>query len=93
LNYNGLECYEHFPRGFVYTFVHTYIILPYIRLDEHLSQRVATAPRMETVIEEIQKALETACRSSFRIWNISQKAISHKSVPWWTKILTILRKN
>jgi len=62
-------------------------------LDEHLSQRVATAPGMETVIEEIQKALETACRSSFRIWNISQKAISHKSVPWWTKILTILRKN
>jgi hypothetical protein len=61
-------------------------------LDEHLSQRVAEATCMETVIEELQAALETACRNSFRIRNISQKAISHKSVPWWTQNLTILRK-
>jgi len=61
-------------------------------LDEHLSQTVAAAACMETVIEELQEALETACRSSFRIRNISQKATSHKSVPWWTQNLTILRK-
>jgi len=61
-------------------------------LDEHLSQRVAAAPCMETVIEELQEALETACRISFRIRNISQKATLHKSVPWWTQNLTILRK-
>ena len=61
-------------------------------LDEHLSQTVAAAACMETVIEELQEALETACRSSFRIRNKSQKATSHKSVPWWTQNLTILRK-
>jgi hypothetical protein len=61
-------------------------------LDEHLSQRVAEATCMETEIEELQEALETACRNSLRIRNISQKAISHKSVPWWTQNLTILRK-
>jgi len=43
-------------------------------LDEHLSQKVAAAPCMETVIEEFQEALETACRISFRIREISQKA-------------------
>jgi len=61
-------------------------------LDEHLSQRVAAAPCMETVIEEFKEALETACRSSFRIRNTTQKATSHKSVPWWTPNLTIMRK-
>jgi hypothetical protein len=61
-------------------------------LDEHLSQRAAEATCMETVIEKLQEALETACRNSFRIRNIPQKAISHKSVPWWTQSLTILRK-
>jgi len=60
-------------------------------LDEHRSQRVAAAPCMETVIEEIQEALETACGSSFRIRNISQKAKAHKSVPFWTQYFTILR--
>jgi len=61
-------------------------------LDEHLSQRVAAAPCMETVVEELQEARETACGSSFRIRKISQKATSHKSVPWWTQNLKILRK-
>jgi len=42
-------------------------------LDKHLSQQVAAAPCMETVIEEFQEDLETACRISFRIRNISEK--------------------
>jgi hypothetical protein len=61
-------------------------------LDEHFSQSVAAAVCMETVIEEFQEALNGACRTSFRIRNISQTATSKKSVPWWTQNLTILRK-
>jgi len=61
--------------------------------DEHLSQKVAGSQCMERLIEEIQEALETACRISFRIRNISQKATSNKSVPCWIQKLTILRKN
>jgi len=56
-------------------------------LDEHLSQKVAAAPCLEIVIEEFQEDLETACRISFRIRNISQKATSNKSVPWWIQTL------
>jgi len=48
-----------------------------VGLDEHLSQNLAAAPCMEAVIEEFQEALETACRISFRIRNISRKAISN----------------
>jgi len=58
-------------------------------LDEHLSQKVAAALCMETVTEEFQEALETACRTSFRIRNKSQKATSNKSVPCWTQNLII----
>jgi len=54
-------------------------------LDERLSQRVEAAPCMETVIEIFQGALQTACRISFRIRNISQKSTSKKSVSWLTK--------
>ena len=43
-------------------------------LDEHFIQKVAAAVCMETVIEEFQEALKRACRTSFRIRNISQTA-------------------
>ena len=46
-------------------------------LDKH-SQRVAAAPCMETVIEEFQEALETACRS-FRIRNNTESNIAQMS--------------
>ena len=38
-------------------------------LDVHLSQRGAAEQCIDILIEEIQKALETACRFSFRIRN------------------------
>ena len=61
-------------------------------LDEHLSHQVAAAPCIEIVIQEYQEALETAYRITFRIRNISKRATSNKSVPWWTLNLTIMRK-
>ena len=57
-------------------------------LDEHIGQKVAAAPGIEIAIEEIQEALEAACR----IRNILQKATSNKSLPWWTQNHTNLRK-
>jgi len=42
--------------------------------------------------EKSQEALESACRTSFRIRNISQKATPNNSVPWWKQNLTILRE-
>jgi hypothetical protein len=61
-------------------------------LDGTLCLRVATAPNMEVVVEEIRDVLESACRSSLRLLRTTKKALPHKSVPWWTERLTILRK-
>jgi len=47
---------------------------------------------METVVKELHDILESACRSSFRILRTTKKTLPHKSVPWWTEGLTILRK-
>jgi hypothetical protein len=46
---------------------------------------------MEVVVEELHDALESACKSSFRLLR-TNKALPHKPVPWWTERLTILRK-
>jgi len=56
-------------------------------LDDQFSKRLAAAPGIATVIELLQEALETSCRSPFRISNRSQKATSHISAPGGHKIL------
>jgi len=60
-------------------------------LDETLRLRVAKAPNMETIVEELHDVLASACSSSFKILR-TKKASTHKSVPWWTEGLTVLRK-
>ena len=47
---------------------------------------------MEAEVEELHDALDSACTSSFRPIRSTKKALPHKSVPWWTQRLTILRK-
>jgi alkylated DNA nucleotide flippase Atl1 len=61
-------------------------------LDRTLCRRVATAPSMEEVVEELHDALESACRSSIKLLGTTKKTPSYKSVPWWTDIRTIMRK-
>ena len=56
-------------------------------LDRTLCRRVATAPSMEEVVEELHDALESACRSSFKLLGTTKKPPSYKSVPWWTDVL------
>jgi hypothetical protein len=61
-------------------------------LDEILCLRVAKTTNMDTVVEELHEFLVSACRSSFKILRTTKKALPHKSVPWRTEGLTILRK-
>jgi len=58
------------------------------KLDESLCQRVATAPNMDEIIEELHEVLDSACRSSFRLTRLTRttkKVVPCKSVPWWTQ--------
>ena len=43
-------------------------------------------------VEEFHEVMVLACRESFRTRRVSKKAISHKTVPWWTEELTIMGK-
>jgi len=64
-------------------------------LDKALCQRVRSAPNTEEIVEELPEALDKACKSSFRPTRTTmttKKGTQHKSVPWWTQRLTILRK-
>ena len=65
------------------------------KLDEALCQRIQSAQNIEEMAEEFQEALDKACKSSFRLTrptSTSKKTTQHKSMPWWTQNLTILRK-
>jgi hypothetical protein len=51
-------------------------------IDETLYHRVTTAPNIEAAVDELQEALDYACRSSFRQMGPTGKVRRHKSVPW-----------
>jgi hypothetical protein len=61
-------------------------------LDETLCQRVTTVSNIEAALNELQAALDYACRSSFRQTGRTGKVLRHKSVPWRTSRLTTYRK-
>jgi hypothetical protein len=63
-----------------------------VKLDEILCSRVAKASNMDTIVEELYNVPVSACRNSFRVLQTTKKALLHKSVPWWTEGLTILRE-
>ena len=56
-----------------------------------LCARIAEEADVEKYIEEFHVILKRACNKTYRKHRISKKT-THKSVPWWTEELTILRK-
>jgi hypothetical protein len=65
------------------------------KLDEALSQRTQSAANIEEIVEEFQEVMDKACKLTFRQSRpntIDNKSEHHKSVPWWTQNLTILRE-
>jgi hypothetical protein len=47
---------------------------------------------MESAIEKLQEAITMSCNKSFKTHETTKKTTKQKSVPWWTKELTIKRK-
>jgi hypothetical protein len=65
------------------------------KLEETLCQRVQSALNIEEILEEFHEVLDKNFKSSFRLTrptSTTRKAVQHKSVPWWTQNLTILKK-
>lgn len=62
-------------------------------VDEELSRLVAEGTDVETLVDEYEEILNTACRKVFKTYKSSQRNNGRKSLPWWTHDLTIRRKN
>jgi hypothetical protein len=57
-----------------------------------LCARIAEEADIEKSTEEFHVILKTACNKTYRKYRTSRKTTTHKSVPWWTEELTVLRK-
>jgi hypothetical protein len=60
-------------------------------LDIMLCARIAEEADVEKSIEVFHVILKRACNKTYRKHRTSKKT-THKSVPWWTEELTMLRK-
>jgi hypothetical protein len=61
-------------------------------LDETLSSLITVEINIEKRIDEFSEALKLACNKSFPTHGATKKVTAHKTVPWWTEDLTVLRK-
>jgi len=63
-----------------------------LELDASLSSLVTEGTDVEILVNEYNEAVKMACNNTFSIQRGSGHSKSHKSVPWWTAELTVLRK-
>ena len=61
-------------------------------LDERLYKRILTDTHTAQQIEDFSEAMRRACEQSFKTTKTPKVTQKYKSVPWWTKELTELRK-
>jgi len=61
-------------------------------LDETFSSIITAELDIEKRIEEFIEVIKLACNKSFPKQGATRKITAHKTVPWWTQELTVLRK-
>ena len=61
-------------------------------LDQELYNLTLEYTDVEDMVRKFQETITLACRKAFRWRRPAKGAVSHKSVPWWTMKLTIMRK-
>jgi len=61
-------------------------------LDSTLAKTVRSGGDIEKTVDDFYEDLTTACIESFKKQQTNKKATTHRSVPWWTEELTIMRK-
>jgi hypothetical protein len=69
----------------IHTYVHTY-------LDDTLTSLLTEETDIKKRIDKFSEALKLACNKSFQTYRAIKKVTAHKTVPWWTEELTVLRK-
>jgi len=57
-----------------------------------LSSLLTEGANIEKIVSELNETLKMACNNTFPIHKASRNSKSHRSIPWWSADLTILRK-
>jgi len=63
-----------------------------VDIDTSLCEILTLELDTEKAVGKYQDSLVVARKNSFKVRQQRYKTIEHKSVPWWTKELTIMRK-
>jgi len=61
-------------------------------VDDSLSSLLTEGANIEKLVDEFNEALTMACNNTIQVHRASRNALSHRSVPWWSADLTVLRK-
>ena len=61
-------------------------------LDSDLATHIKETCNIESTVEKLQEAITMSCSKSFKTRETTKKTTKQKSIPWWTKELTIKRK-
>ena len=61
-------------------------------IDLNLSTIASRENDLERFVETYTEALQSVCKKTSKIISTENKSKKKKSVPWWTDILTIMRK-
>jgi hypothetical protein len=61
-------------------------------LDNNITRHIKETEDIDIVVEKIQAAITTSCKTSFTTRRNTNKTTNEKSVPWWTAELAIKRK-
>jgi hypothetical protein len=63
-----------------------------LNIDNTLYEILTLEADIENAVEKYQTFVAAASKKSFKVRRLLQKTVRHKSVPWWTKELTLIRK-
>jgi len=61
--------------------------------DNEISQKIKQHPNTDLAIQKFTSAITAACDTTFQVTKPGNQAAKKYRVPWWTKDLTLLRKN
>jgi len=60
--------------------------------DNEISQKIKLYPDTDQVFHKFTSAITAACDTTFQVTTSGNQSAEKRSVPWWTKDLTLLRK-
>jgi len=97
-NYHGTkyitseEGFKWFDDNFIKEIKNNFKIREALNIDNTLYEILTLETDIENSVGKYENSIAAASKKSFKERKLLQKTVRYKSVPWWTKELTIMRK-